>query len=66
VSGKPSEKVVQAALETIAEELMRLHPEWEVRVQHPDGPSSPGAVTLPAAREDDVEAILGCPARKRR
>jgi hypothetical protein len=66
VSGKPSEQAIQAALEVIAEELMRLHPEWEVRVHCPGEPLSPGAVTLPAVRENDLEAILGRPARKRR
>ena len=66
MSRKPSKKVVQAALEAMAEELMRLHPEWEVRVQRPGEPLPPGAVTLLAASRDDVDAIRGRPARKRR
>jgi hypothetical protein len=66
VSGKPSEQAIRAALEVLAEGLMRTHPEWEVRVHDPGEPLPPGSVVLPAACEDDVEAILGRPARKRR
>jgi hypothetical protein len=62
---KPPPEAVQAALEAMAEELMRLHPEWEVRVHRPGEPLPPGAVTLPAASRDDVDAIRGHPARKR-
>jgi hypothetical protein len=62
----PPAEAVQAALETLCEELMREHPEWIVRVHRPDQPLPAGAVTLPAMLEDDVEAILGRPARKRR
>jgi hypothetical protein len=63
VSAKPSENAIQATLQVLAEELMRLHPEWEVRV---DEPGEPGAVTLPAVREDDVEPIRRRPGRDRR
>jgi hypothetical protein len=59
VSGKPSQEAVDRALEALAEGLMRSHPEWEVRVHRPGEAATPGAVVLPAAREDDVEAILG-------
>jgi hypothetical protein len=64
VSGKPSEQAIQAALEVLAEGLMRSHPEWEVRVHSPGEVAAPGAVVLPAAREDDVEALLGRPHRR--
>jgi hypothetical protein len=63
---KPPPETVEAALETLAEELMRAHPEWEVRIHEPGESLPPGSVVLPAAREDDVEAILGRPARNRR
>jgi hypothetical protein len=63
---KPPPEAVEAALETLAEGLMRAHPEWEVSVHRPGEPLPPGAVVLPAACEDDVEAILGRPARDRR
>jgi hypothetical protein len=63
VSDKPSEKAIEATLQVIADELMRLHPEWEVRVQAPGEPLPPGAVALPAA---DVEAVLGPSAGDRR
>jgi hypothetical protein len=66
VSGKPSEQAIQAALEVLAEALMRTHPEWEVRIHVPGESLPPGSVVLPAARGDDVEAILGRPTRKRR
>jgi hypothetical protein len=68
VSGRedPSSEAVQAALETLADELMRVHPEWQARVHHHGNPPPAGAVTLPAMPEHDVEAILGHPARKRR
>jgi hypothetical protein len=66
VSRKPSRKAIQAALEVLAEGLMRTHPEWEVRVLEPGEEPPPGSVVLPAAREGDVEAILRRPARKRR
>jgi hypothetical protein len=63
---KPPGEAVQAALETLADELMREHPEWIVRVHRPGEPLPAGAVTLPAMPEDDVEAIRGRPASKRR
>jgi hypothetical protein len=54
-----SEEAVQAALETLADELMRAHPEWIVRVHRPEQSRPAGAVTLPALPEDDLEAVLG-------
>jgi hypothetical protein len=66
VSGKLSEQTIQAALQVIADELMRLHPEWEVRIHEPGESLPPGAVTLPAVREDDVEAVRGRTPRGRR
>jgi hypothetical protein len=66
VSGKPSERAIEAALEVLAEGLMRTHPEWEVHIHEPGESLPPGSVVLPAAREDDVEAILGRPPRDRR
>jgi hypothetical protein len=66
VSGEPPPDAVEAALQTLAEGLMRTHPEWEVRVLKPGEDPPPGSVVLPAACEDDVEAILGRPVRKRR
>jgi hypothetical protein len=66
VSGKPSKKAIRAALEAMAEELMRLHPEWEVRIHRPGEPLPPGAVTLPAVPEADGEPVGRRPARKRR
>jgi hypothetical protein len=68
MSGRPTPppEAVQAALEAMAEELMRLRPEWEVRVDREDEPVPPGAVTLPAVLEDDGEPVSRRPARKRR
>jgi hypothetical protein len=63
---KPPLEAVEAALETLADELMRAHPEWIVHVHIPGRRRPAGAVTLPALLEDDVEAILGRPARERR
>jgi hypothetical protein len=65
VSGKPSKEAVDRALEVIAEELQRLHPEWEVRVPESEA-LPPGAVTLPVLAEDDVETIRRRPGRNRR
>jgi hypothetical protein len=53
---------VEAALETLAEELHRLYPGLEARVHRPGQELPPGAVRLPAVRPDDPEAILDAPA----
>lgn len=66
MSGKPSEQAIRAALEVLAEGLMRSHPEWEVRIHELGESLPPSSVVLSAAREEDVEAILGRPARDRR
>jgi hypothetical protein len=63
---KPSPKAVEVALDVIAEELMRLHPDWGVCVVRPGQPPPAGAVTLLVLSEDDVEAVLDRPARDRR
>jgi hypothetical protein len=66
VSGKPSGQALRASLQVLAEELMRTHPEWEVRIHDPDEPPPPGAVTLPVLAEDDVEAVRRGKPRRRR
>jgi hypothetical protein len=66
VKRKPSRKAVEAALETMAEELRRLYPHLDVQVHRPGQPSPPGAVQLPAVPEVDGEAVDDGPARNRR
>jgi hypothetical protein len=66
VSDRPSEQVIQAALETMAEELHRLYPHLNVQVHRPGQDAPPGALQLAAVPPDDGEAILDRPARDRR
>jgi hypothetical protein len=67
MSGKnePPPEAVEAALQTLADELHTQYPHLEVQVLRPGQPLRPGAVRLPAMRPDDVEAILDRPARDR-
>jgi hypothetical protein len=60
---KPPPEAVEAALQTLAEELHGQYPHLEVQVLRPGQTLPPGAVRLPAMRPDDVEAILDRPAR---
>jgi hypothetical protein len=62
----PPPEAVDAALETLAEELHGQYPQLEVQVLRPGQTLPAGAVRLPAMRPDDVEAILDRPARDRR
>jgi hypothetical protein len=64
--GKPPREAVEAALETMAEELHRLYPHLDVQVHRPGQDAPPGALELPAVPPVDGEPILDRPARNRR
>jgi nitrate/nitrite-specific signal transduction histidine kinase len=64
VSGPPA-KAVEAALETMAEELHRLYPHLEVRVLRPGQKLPAGAIELAAVPEADAEPVGDRSARNR-
>jgi hypothetical protein len=62
----PSAEAVEAALQTMAEELHRLYPHLEVQVLRPGQKLPPGATELPAVPPVDAEPVGDLPARDRR
>jgi hypothetical protein len=64
--GKPPRGAVEAALETMAEELHRLYPHLNVQVHRSGRYVPPGALELAAVPPVDGEPILDRPARDRR
>ena len=61
----PPSQAVEAALETMAEELHRLYPHLYVQVHRPGRDVPPGAVQLPAVPPVDREPVLDRPALDR-